>query len=290
MTRLENVRVRRGARRRRRALTTSTVIAGALLVAMTYFPLVFMLSNSLKSGVRLATGNPFSFFTQFNAQNYVNAWSGIDTSLLNTLIVAAASVTIGVTIAALGAYTFAQVNFRGKSVVFTAYIALLMIPWSLTLIPLFLEMKDFGFYNSWFALILPYAATAQPLLVLIFRSFFEQLPNEVLQSARLDGAREWQVLRHVVAPLTKPILLTGSILMCITIWGDYIWPEVILTNSNRYTVSAGLQYFVSSLGALSANGGEVFAAYVIAIAPLLLLVGITMRYFVGGLTAGSLKL
>lgn len=290
MTRVENVRVRRGARRRRRALTASTVIAGALLVAMTYFPLVFMLSNSLKSGVRLATGNPFSFFTQFNAQNYVNAWSGIDTSLLNTLIVAAASVTIGVTIAALGAYTFAQVNFRGKSVVFTAYIALLMIPWSLTLIPLFLEMKDFGFYNSWFALILPYAATAQPLLVLIFRSFFEQLPNEVLQSARLDGAREWQVLRHVVAPLTKPILLTGSILMCITIWGDYIWPEVILTNSNRYTVSAGLQYFVSSLGALSANGGEVFAAYVIAIAPLLLLVGVTMRYFVGGMTAGSLKL
>lgn len=290
MTRLEPVGVRRGRRRRRRALTGSTVITGALLVAMTYFPLVFMLSNSLKSGARLATGNVFALFTQFDAQNYVNAWSGIHTSLLNTLVVAAASVAIGVTIAALGAYTFAQVDFRGKSFVFTAYIALLMIPWSLTLIPLFLEMKDFGFYNSWWALILPYAATSQPLLVLIFRSFFEQVPKEVLQSARLDGARESQVLLHVVAPLTRPILLTGTILMCISIWGDYVWPEVILKSSSRYTVSAGLQYFVSSLGTLTANGGEVFAAYVIAIAPLLLLVGVTMRYFVGGMTAGSLKL
>ena len=84
MTRLEPLGVRRGRRRRRRALTGSTVITGALLVAMTYFPLVFMLSNSLKSGARLATGNVFALFTQFDAQNYVNAWSGIDTSLLKT--------------------------------------------------------------------------------------------------------------------------------------------------------------------------------------------------------------
>jgi ABC-type glycerol-3-phosphate transport system permease component len=289
MTRPENMRVGGAASRRRRALMVSTVAAGALLLAMTYFPLVFVLSNSLKSGARLATGNVFALFTQFDVQNYINAWAGMDIPLLNTLIVAAVSVAIGVSTAALGAYTFAQVNFRGKSLVFTAYIALLMIPWSLTLIPLFLEMKDFGFYNSWWALILPYAATSQPLLVLIFRSFFEQVPEEVMQSARLDGARESQVLLHVVVPLTKPILLTGTVLMCISIWGDYIWPEVILKNSNSFTVSAGLQAFVSSLG-LTANGGEVFAAYVIAIAPLFLLVGVTMRYFVGGMTAGSLKL
>lgn len=286
---MDSVRVRRGAGPTRRALTAWTVAAGVLLLAMTYFPLVFVMSNSLKSGARLVTGNVFALFTQFDVQNYVNAWAGMDTSLFNTLVVAAASVVIGVGTAALGAYSFAQVNFRGKSIVFTAYLALLMIPWSLTLIPLFLEMKDFGFYNSWWALILPYAASSQPLLVLIFRSFFEQVPPEVMQSARLDGAREWQVLLHVVAPLTKPILLTGTVLMSISIWGDFIWPEVILKNSSSFTVSAGLQTFTSSLG-MTANGGEVFAAYVIAIAPLFLLVAVTMRYFVGGMTAGSLKL
>ncbi|MGC8628521.1 MAG: carbohydrate ABC transporter permease [Acidimicrobiales bacterium] len=290
MNQLGTVRVRRAARQRRRALTGFTVTAGAVLLVMTYFPIVFVLSNSLKSGARLVTGDVFALFTQFDVQNYVNAWSGIDTSLLNTIIVAAASVVIGVTAAALGAYTFAQVHFRGKSLVFTAYLALLMIPWSLTLIPLFLEMKDFGLYNSWWALILPYAASAQPLLVLIFRSFFEQVPSEIMQSARLDGARESQILLRVVAPLTRPVLLTGTVLMCISIWGDYIWPEVILKNTSQFTISAGLQAFVSTLGFSTANGGQVFAAYVIAIAPLFLLVGTTMRYFVGGMTAGALKL
>ena len=169
-----------------------------------------MLSNSLKSGANISSNGVFALFTEFDVHNYVQAWSGIDTSLLNTVIVAAAAIVIGVVAAVLGAYAFAQVHFRGKSVVFLAYLGLLMIPWTLTIIPLFLLMKTFGFYNGWWALILPYAASAQPLLVLLFRGFFEQIPDELLQSARLDGAREWQVLLRVVAPLTRPIILTGA--------------------------------------------------------------------------------
>lgn len=280
----------RVAGRRRWGMTALTVVAGGIIVLLTYFPIIFVLSNSLKTGKNLTTGGVFALFTQFDTQNYVAAWKGIDTPLKNTVIVAVIAIVIGVGAALLGAYAFSQARFRGKSVVFMAYICLLMIPSTLTIIPLFLMIKGFGLYGSAWALILPYAASAQPLLVLLFRGFFEQIPHELTESARVDGAREYQVLLRIIAPLTRPIILTGAILMTITIWGDYIWPEVVIQDYRHYTISAGLQEFVSSLGISGNAGGSVFAGYVIALTPMFLLVGITMRYFVAGITEGAVKL
>lgn len=280
----------RTPRRRKHGLTSLTIAAGLVIVVLTYFPIVFVLSNSLKSGRGLASGGVFALFSEFHASNYVQAWHGIHSPLLNTVIIAAVAIVIGVSAALLGGYAFAQAHFRGKSIVFMAYISLLMIPWTLTIIPLFLMMKSFGLYNSWWALILPYAASSQPLLVLLFRGFFEQIPDELVQSARVDGAREYQILLRIIAPLTRPIILTGAILMTITVWGDYIWPTVVLQDFRRFTVSAGLQEYVGSLGISGAGGGSVFAAYVISFLPLFLLVGVSMRYFVAGVAEGGVKL
>ena len=264
--------------------------AGALIVVMTYFPVIFVVSNSLKTGQNIFTSGVFSLFTQFDYQNYVTAWEGVRQSLLNTLIVAAASIAIGVTAAALGAYAFSQLRFRGKGLLFMAYIALLMIPWTLTLIPLFLTIGKFHLFNTWWALILPYAASAQPLLVLIFRGFFDQIPSELMESARVDGCTERQVLVKVVTPLTRPVLLTGAILVTINVWGDYLWPVIVIQDPHQTTISAGVQQFVGGLGLNVSSGGAVFAAFVIATFPMFVLVGFTMRYFVSGLTEGALKL
>jgi ABC-type glycerol-3-phosphate transport system permease component len=264
--------------------------AGALIVVMTYFPVIFVVSNSLKTGQNIFTSGVFSLFTQFDYQNYVTAWEGVRQSLLNTLIVAAASIAIGVTAAALGAYAFSQLRFRGKGLLFMAYIALLMIPWTLTLIPLFLTIGKFHLFNTWWALILPYAASAQPLLVLIFRGFFDQIPSELMESARVDGCTERQVLVKIVTPLTRPVLLTGAILVTINVWGDYLWPVIVIQDPHKTTISAGVQQFVGGLGLNVSSGGAVFAAFVIATFPMFVLVGFTMRYFVSGLTEGALKL
>jgi ABC-type glycerol-3-phosphate transport system permease component len=264
--------------------------AGALIVVMTYFPIVFVVSNSLKTGQNIFTSGVFSLFTQFDYQNYVTAWDGVRQPLLNTVIVAAASIALGVTAAALGAYAFSQLRFRGKGLLFMAYVALLMIPWTLTLIPLFLTIQRFHLFNTWWALILPYAASAQPLLVLIFRGFFDQLPNELMESARVDGCTERQVLVRIVAPLTRPVLLTGAILVTINVWGDYLWPVIVIQDPHRTTISAGVQQFVGGLGLNVSSGGAVFAAFVVATFPMFVLVGFTMRYFVSGLTEGALKL
>ena len=277
-------------RRRSTVYATLSVLAGVFIVLMTYFPLIFVASNSLKTGGNIFTNGVFSLFNQFDFHNYAIAWSGIDQPLLNTVIVAAISILIGVLAAALGAYAFSQLRFRGKSVLFMAYICLLFVPWTLTLIPLFLTVQKLHMFNTWWALILPYSATAQPLLVLIFRGFFDQIPDELLQSARVDGCTESQVLRRVVAPLTRPVLFTGAILVTINVWGDYLWPTIVIQDPHRLTISAGMIQFVNSFGVNLSEGGAVFAAYIIVTAPMFLLVGFSMRYFISGLTEGALKL
>lgn len=266
------------------------VAAGAVIVVMTYFPLIFVVSNSLKSGKNIFSSGVFSLFTQFDYQNYSAAWTGVSHQLLNTIIVAAASIAIGVAAAALGAYAFSQLTFPGKGLLFGAYIALLLIPSTLTLIPLFLTIQKLHLFNTWWALILPYSATAQPLLVLIFRGFFDQIPPEVLESARTDGCGEPQVLARIVVPLTRPVLLTGAILVTINVWGDYLWPVIVIQDPHRTTISAGVQQFVGSFGLSLTGGGAVFAAFVIATVPMFILVGVCMRYFVSGLTEGATKL
>ena len=282
-------RLARGGRLRRR-YGWIAILAGAAIMAVTWFPLVFVVSNSLKSGKNIFSSGVFSLFTQFDYQNYRTAWSGVSQPLLNTIIVAAASIVIGVTAAALGAYAFSQLKFRGKGLLFLAYVALLLIPSTLTLIPLFLTIQKLHMFNTWWALILPYSATAQPLLVLIFRGFFDQIPRELFESARTDGCSEMQVLARIVAPLTRPVLLTGAILVTINVWGDYLWPSIVIQDPHKTTISAGVQQFVGSFGLNLTGGGAVFAAFVIATAPMFVLVGCTMRYFVSGLTEGATKL
>jgi ABC-type glycerol-3-phosphate transport system permease component len=281
---------RAGTSRPRRRFRQVAVAAGILIVVMTYFPIIFVVSNSLKTGNNIFTSGVFSLFTQFDYENYSRAWSGISQPLLNTVIVAAASIVVGVLAAALGAYAFSQLRFRGKNLLFMAYISLLLIPWTLTLIPLFLTIQKLHMFNTWWALVLPYAATSQPLLVLIFRGFFDQIPRELLEGARIDGCSEAKVLLKIVAPLTRPVMLTGAILVAINVWGDYLWPTIVIQDPHRTTISAGLEQFVGSFGVNLSYGGSVFAAYVLATLPMFVLVGFTMRYFVAGLTEGALKL
>jgi ABC-type glycerol-3-phosphate transport system permease component len=281
---------RAGGPRRQRRYRWIAVAAGLVVVVMTYFPIIFVVSNSLKSGKNIFTSGVFSLFTQFDYQNYARAWSGVSGPLVNTILVAALSIALGVTAAALGAYAFSQLEFRGKGLLFLAYVSLLLIPWTLTLIPLFLTIQKLHLFNTWWALVLPYAATAQPLLVLIFRGFFDQIPREILESARVDGCSESRVLLKIVTPLTKPVLLTGAILVTINVWGDYLWPVIVIQDPHRTTISAGVQQFVGSFGLNLSYGGSVFAAFVIATMPMFVLVGFTMRYFVSGLTEGALKL
>lgn len=278
--------VRPGSPRRRTVAVLALV--AAVLVVLTYIPFLFVLSNSFKNQAEYVQ-HPLGVALHFHLSNYARAWSGVDRYLLNTVIVAVVSVVIGVPAGALGAYAFAELRFRGKGAVFFGYLALLMIPWTLTLIPLFIEVQTYHLFNTWWALILPYAAGAQPLNLFLFRTFFEQLPSELYQSARVDGCNDLQILIRVVCPLAIPILLTGGLLMFVNAWGDYLWPELVLRSNGLQTASAGLETFVATFN-LGTGSGPEFAAYVIVMAPIMLLVGVMMKYFVAGMTQGAMNI
>lgn len=267
--------------------TIYTVVGAFVLLVITYLPLLFVLSNSLKSTAQFAE-NPFSLFTSFHFNNYVAAWNGVYLYLKNTIIVAFLSILVGIPSSAAAAYGFSHWKFRGQKVLFGAYLGLLMIPWVLTLIPMFLEMKTFGLFNTWWALVFTYASADMPLMVFLMRTFFENIPKDLIESGRIDGCSEGGILLRIVMPLSIPALITGVILMCFNIWGDYIWPEILLPNSHLLTISSGLQLYVSNF--LSGTGlGPLFAAYVISMAPIMLLIAVAMKYFVRGVTGGALK-
>jgi ABC-type glycerol-3-phosphate transport system permease component len=191
-------------------------------------------------------------------------------------------------IASVTAFVFARYNFPGKEFLFFAILALLMIPGILTLVPAFLLVKGFGLLNTYWALILPYVAGGQIFAIFVLRSFIASLPEELFESARLDGASMWHLYSKITLPLSKPILVTIAIMNILSTWNDYIWPLVTIPDGNKWTVSVGIVSFGSQYAGLQ-NWGPMFAGYVIASIPLIILFMFTMRYFIAGLTSGAIK-
>ncbi|WP_407639958.1 carbohydrate ABC transporter permease [Alicyclobacillus vulcanalis] len=119
--------------------------------------------------------------------------------------------------------------------------------------------------------------------------FFEGLPAELFESARIDGCTDFGILIRIIFPLSLPVFITATVLMFINIWGDYLWPDIVLPNYKLLTVSPGLETFLGSFGATGHGQGAAFAANVLAMAPIVIFLVLTMRYFVNGVTSGAVK-
>jgi ABC-type glycerol-3-phosphate transport system permease component len=253
----------------------------------TFYPLIFTVFTSFKDNNQ--------FFTTFwgpafplHFGNYADAWRQLYPVLLNTVFVGVVSAGGMVFLASLSAYVFARHRFPGSDAIFFAIIALLMIPGVLTLIPLFLLVKDLGLLNTFWALILPYIAGGQAFAIFVLRSFIAGQPEEIFESARIDGADEFTIYRRIALPMAKPILGTLTILALLSTWNDYIWPSVTLRNPELWTISLKLVSFSSQWANLQ-QYGPMFAGYVIASIPLLILFMFTMRLFIEGLASGAIK-
>ncbi len=259
-----------------------------LIVLCTYYPLFFILSNSLKNNDQFAA-NIFNVPWPMHLDNYTAAWPSINGFILNSLVVAAASVVATLVCGAMAAYVLARFRFRGREFIFLLYVGLLLVPFVLTLIPLYLEMKTLHLIDSWWALVLPYAAGGQVLTVFVLRSFFGGLPEELFEAGRIDGAGEFQLFLRLAVLLSLAPLGAVAIITSLNIWGDYLWPTIVLPTAAKYTMSAGAAYFTSQFGLVSQTG-QVFAVYMMSTLPVVALVVLTMRTYVNGLTQGALKL
>jgi raffinose/stachyose/melibiose transport system permease protein len=221
-------------------------------------------------------------------QNFVDAWNqfGLGTLFLNSVIVTASSVAIAVTLSVLAAYGFARLRFRGSEVLFLMILLGLMIPPAALIIPLFVEIRSLGLYDTHVGLSLVYVAFGLPLSILVLRSFFASIPRELLEAARIDGATERWILWDVVVPLAKAPIATVSILLFLFAWNDFFLALVLLRDAGTYTLPVGIAQFI---GQYSTPHELVAAAVLLAAVPVFLLYLALHRQFEQGVAEGAVK-
>jgi len=264
----------------------ATYVMLSILVALTFAPYAIMLLISVKDNDQFY--NSFlAISVPFHWENYSNAAGVLAPYMLNSLIVAVVSV-IGVAVfSCLAAFAFARFRFVGREVLYYMVLAVMMIPSILEIVPQFLLVRRLGLLDTRWALILPYIASGQVLAIFIMRSFFAGLPQELFESAQIDGDSELGTFLHIALPLTKPVLGTIAIMQVLYIWNDYAWPFIVTAqDTSLSTLVVGLVQFQSRQ---MTSWGPLMAAYTLASLPLVILFFFTARYFIEGLTIGALK-
>lgn len=218
---------------------------------------------------------------------YVYAWSMLRPYMLNTFFVALITVGGVVFIGSISAYVFSRCRFPGRKMLFNVVLSMMMIPGVLTLVPSFMIVKKLGLLNSYWVLILPYIAGGQILAIFLFKGFFDGLPQDLFDSARIDGAGHIRLYWHIVLPLSKPIIAVVTVVNIMATWNNFLWPFITNTDSSYHVVASGLYLLAQSTQA--SNLATVFAGYALSSIPLLVLFVFATRPFMKGITAGAFK-
>ncbi len=218
---------------------------------------------------------------------YRYAWEVLRPYTLNTVLVCLATVFGVIFVGSVSAYVFSKCRFPGKKALFMAILSFMMIPGVLTLVPSFMWVKQLGLLNSHWVLILPYIAGGQVFAIFLFKSFFDGLPNELFESAKMDGANHLTLYWNLVLPLSKPIISVVAITNILGTWNNFLWPFITNSDEKYHVVSSGL--FIMRGTAVSANYATMFAAYVLASIPLLILFLYATKPFMAGVTSGAFK-
>ena len=258
-----------------------------LLAFITFYPFLFLLVNSFKSAAQFYR-SIWWFEFPLHPRNYAQAWAAVAPYIRNSVRVALATVTLTVTLSLFSGYAFARFEFPGKNTLYYGILVLLMIPAFLVIVPLFMQVRRFGLINTHWSLILPYSSGFQAFAVLIMRGFFASLPRELFEAARIDGASEFLILRRIVVPLSRSVVGTVALFIGLQVWNDYVFPLIMVSERTKRTIPVGLMAFRGEYAALE-NWGGLFAGYIIASVPMVLLFLVTMRYFMRGLLAGAVK-
>jgi ABC-type glycerol-3-phosphate transport system permease component len=227
----------------------------------------------------------WGFSVPLHTENYLTAWLMIARPMLNSFIYCI-SIVFGILLtSSFAAYSFSRFHFPGKTFFYYAIISLLMIPSLLTLIPAFLLVRNLRLLNTPWAMILPSIAGGQAFAVLILHSFFEGLPNELFEAARMDGCRESGSYYYIALPLSKAVLFIVGIRQFVDTWNMFIWPLVTIKDSSWYPMSLAIR-FLSPIK--PGDYGPIMAGYTIASIPLLALFLLGRRYFVEGFAGGGI--
>ena len=277
-----------------------TLRRGRLLKGLTYFfltiwalivlfPFYWMILTSVKSyGSYNAEHVPAFFTLSPTLQNYRDAFTTVPLVgyLLNTLIFALATTAIMVVVSTLAAYAFARLDFRGKNLVFTLFLALMMIPSELVVITNFVTITNMDLRNTFPGLILP--SVTSVFYIYLLKENFEQVPDELYRAAKVDGTSDLKYLWKVMIPICRPTIVTIIILKIIECWNSYVWPRLVTDDPSYYLVSNGIQE-IRENGFGRENIPAMMAAVVVISVPLIILFLVFRRKIMAGVSQGGIK-
>jgi multiple sugar transport system permease protein len=251
-------------------------------------PLIYMISTALKGQIYVFEIPPRFIPRDPTLANFVEAWQSNNFSLYfrNSAVVAVITTIISVFCSAMLAYAFARFEFPGRAPAFYLILFTLMIPSLMLIIPQFLLAKALGLRNSLSGLVFVYVAMTIPLNTFLLRGFFEQLPRELEEAVLIDGGGYGTIFFRIVLPLSTPALATVSIFTFLFAWDEFTWALTAIDVEAKRTLPVAIATFH---GAHLTQWGLVFAASLIAMAPIIIVYIALQRYFISGLTAGALK-
>lgn len=276
--------------KRRKTISDSVVyILLTFWAVIVLFPFYWMILTSVKSyGSYNAEHIPAFFTASPTLQNYIDAFTTVPLAkyLTNTLIFTAATTAIMMVVITLAAFAFARLNFRGKNITFTLFLALMMIPNELVVITNFTTITNLNMRNTFLGLILP--SVTSVFYIYLLKENFEQVPDELYKAAKVDGTSDLKYLWKVLMPICKPTLITIVILKVIECWNSYVWPRLITDNPNYYLVSNGIQE-IRENGFGRENIPAMMAAVVVISLPLIILFLLFRKKVMAGVSRGGTK-
>ncbi|MGC4378480.1 carbohydrate ABC transporter permease [Fictibacillus sp. Mic-4] len=286
-----NVQVNVNVRKRKKRVKSYAGLTGTYAFLILYllviaYPLFWMVMSSFKDTDGIFN-HSWSLPTKWLVENYVTAWNtGISSYFLNSVIVTFLSCLITVAVSAFGAYALSRFEFKFKTIILVFCMGGLMLSPQVSLIPLYKLIQSMGLFNTYWALILPYVAYRIPFTVLLIRSHFLSIPKELEEAAYLDGCSTFGIFWRIFVPLSKPILLTSTILTAYYTWNEFMFAIIFIDDDKLRTIPAGLMQFRD---ALQTEWGVLLAGLTISAAPIILLFLCMQKYFIRGLANGGLK-
>ena len=277
------------ARRRRAVRRAVTYVLLALWAVIVLFPFYWMVLTSVKSYSAYSAERIPAFFTLSpTLQNYHDAFTAVPLAryFLNTLVFTVATTAIMLVVITLAAFAFARLNFRGKHLAFTLFLALMMIPNELVIITNFVTITDAGLRNTFWGLILP--SVTSVFYIYLLKENFAQIPDELYYAAKVDGTSDFKYLWKVMLPICRPTVVTIVILKVIECWNSYVWPRLITDDENYFLVSNGIQA-IRENGFGRENIPAMMAAVVVISVPLIVLFLLFRNKVMEGVSRGGTK-
>ena len=265
-------------------------VAIALVVIFSLAPILWQVLTSVKTNADISAVPNVYLPTHFTLEHYVEIFRRrpFFSYMLNSFVVATLSTLLCLLLGTPAAYVLARLKLPGEQAILAIVLIITLFPYILLFLGLLEIVRAFGLVNNYLALIVPYTAINVPLTILVMRSFFQQLPRDLEDSAKVDGYGTWQMLTQILVPLTVPAMVTTGILTFISAWNEFLFALTFITRESLKTIPVAVAQ-LSGAAAFEIPYGALAAATVVGTLPLVLLVLLFQRRIVQGLTAGAVK-